>query len=86
MVSFDITSLFNIVLLNEVISICADFLYWSPFTSDHSFLKSIFVELMELASKSVFFSFNDTKYSQVDEISSEFFLLGSMKSYLWLTP
>ena len=51
-----------------VISIYADFLYRSPLTSVPSFPESIFVELMELATKSVSFSFDDTMYCQVDGI------------------
>ena len=68
-VSFDITSLFTNVPLDEVISIYADFLYHSTLTSVPSLPESVFVELMELAPKSVSFSFNDTMYHQVDGIS-----------------
>ena len=68
-VSFDIISLLTNVPLDEVISICGNFLYRSPLTSVHSFPESVFVELMELATKSVSFSFNDTIYRQVDGIS-----------------
>ena len=68
MMSFDITSLFTNVPLDEVISIHVDFLYQSPLTSVPSFPKSVFVELMELATKSVSFSFNDTMYCQIDGI------------------
>ena len=50
MVSFDITSLFTNVPLDEVISICVDFLYRSPLTSVPSFPESV---LMELATKPV---------------------------------
>ena len=69
MVSFDITSPFINVPLDEVIPLCADFLFWSPLTSVPSFPKSVFVELIELATKSVSFSFNDTMYCQVDSVS-----------------
>ena len=69
MVSFNITLLFTNVPLDEVISICVDFLYRSPLTSVPSFPESVFVELIELTTKSVFFSFNDTMYRQVDGIS-----------------
>ena len=69
MVSFDIPSLFINVPLDDVISFCADFLYHSPLTSVPSFPESIFVELMELVTKWVSFSFNDTMYCQVDGIS-----------------
>ena len=64
MVSFDITSLFTNVPLDEVF--CVDFLYRSP---SPLFPESVFVELMELTTKSVSFSFNDTMYRQVDGIS-----------------
>ena len=67
--SFDITSLFINVPLHEVISICAGFLNHSPLTSIPSFPESVFVELMELVTKSVSISFNDTMYCQVDNIS-----------------
>ena len=66
MVSFDITSLFINVPLDEVISICVDFLYQSPLTSVPSFSESVFVDL---ATKSVSFSLNDTMYLPVDGIS-----------------
>ena len=47
----------------------ADFLYQSLLTSVSSFPESVFVELMELAAKSVSFRFNDTMYRQIDGIS-----------------
>ena len=70
-VSFDIALLFTNVHLDEEISICVDFLYHSLLTSVLSFLESVFVELMELATKSVSFSFNDTVYHQVGDISMD---------------
>ena len=69
MMSFDIASLFTNVPLDEVISICADLLYRSALTSVPSFSESVFVELMELATKSVSLSFNDIMYRQVDSFS-----------------
>ena len=69
LVSFDIASLFTNVPLDEVISTCADFLYRSPLTSVLSFPENVFVELMELVTKSVSFSFNGTMYCQVNHIS-----------------
>ena len=59
MVSFDITLRFTNVSLDEVISICAGFLFISPLTSVPSFPESVFAEIMELAFKTVSFSFND---------------------------
>ena len=67
MMSFDITSLFTNVPLDEEISIYVDFLYCSSLTSV-PFPESVFMELIELATKSVSFSFNDTMYCQVDGI------------------
>ena len=72
MVSFHITSLFTNVPLDEVICICAYLLYRIPLISVPSFPESFCVELMELATKSVSFSFNDSMYRQVDEISIGF--------------
>ena len=69
MVSFDISSLFINVPFDEVISIWADFLYRSPLTSIPSLPESVFMELMELGTKSISFSFNDTMYFQEDGIS-----------------
>ena len=87
MVSFDITSLFSNVPLDEVISICAEFLYQSLLTSVPFFPESVFVEPMELATKSVSFSFNDTVYHErnfngfsIRPYSCKYFL-GSMKNY-----
>ena len=54
--SFDVTSLFTNVPLNETIEICADMLYRSTLTPP-AFPESIFLELMGLATKSVSFSF-----------------------------
>ena len=62
--------LFTNVPLEEVISICIDFSYRSPLTSIPSFPESVFVESMELATKSVSFSFSDTMFCQYfDEFS-----------------
>ena len=63
--SFDITN----VPLDEVISIYVDFLYHSLLTSVPSFPENVYAELMELATKTVSFSFNDTMYRQVVSIS-----------------
>ena len=66
MCSFDVSSLFTNVSLNETIKICSDALY------DDSDLpplipKDVFVELMKSASSSVEFSFNNTMYKQTAE-------------------
>ena len=66
--SFDISSLFTNVPLAETIQICADALY----SSEHPpapFPRQIFVELMEMATSSVEFSFNDIMHRQIDGIA-----------------
>ena len=50
------------------LSICADFLYRGPSTSI-LFLKDVFIELMEIATKSVSFSFNEIMYRQIEGVS-----------------
>ena len=72
LVSFDIVSLFTNISLDETISICADFLYRRPSTSVLPFPEDVFIELMEIATKSVSFSFNEIMYHQ-----SESFSMGS---------
>ena len=67
--SFDIDSLFINVPLDEVISICADFLYRSTLTSVPSFPENVFVKFMELTTKSISFTLNCIMYRQVDSIS-----------------
>ena len=66
--SFDMSSLFTNVPLDETIKICSDALY------DDSDLQSlipkhVFVELMKNATSSVEFSFNNTKYKQTDSVA-----------------
>ena len=67
LVSFDIVSLFTNIHMGE--TICADFLYRRPSTSVLPFLEDVFVELMEITTKSVSFSFNEVMYYQIDGIS-----------------
>ena len=63
--SFDTSSLFTNVLLEETISICAEALYKDP-SSALPIPQAVFVELMESATSSLEFSFNDTMYKQTD--------------------
>ena len=68
MCSFDVSSLFTNVPLDETIKICLDALY------DDSDLqplipKDVFVELMKSASFSVQFSFNNAMYKQTDGVA-----------------
>ena len=55
---FEVTSLFTNIPLADTIKICADALYNSDL-SPHTFPRYIFVELMETATCSVEFSFNN---------------------------
>ena len=59
--SFDISSLFTNVPLKETIGICAEVLYKDP-SSTPPIPQAVFIELMESATSSVEFSFNDTMY------------------------
>ena len=66
--SFDISSLITNVPLAETIQICADALY----SSKHPpapFPRQIFVELMEMATSSVKFSFNNIMHRQIDGVA-----------------
>ena len=70
MCSFDVSSLFTNVPLDETIKICSDALY------DDSDLqplapKDVFVELMKSATSSIEFSFNNTMYKQTDGVAME---------------
>ena len=67
--SFDIVSLSTNIPLDETISICSDFLYCGPSTSVLPFPKDVFVELTEIATKPVSFSFNEVMYREIDGIS-----------------
>ena len=68
-VSSDIVSLFTNIPLDETIFIYADFLYRGPSTSVLPFPEDVFVELMEIASKSVSFIFKEVSYRQIDGTS-----------------
>ena len=61
--SHDISSLFTNVPLDETLQICADTLY-NGHLPPPQFLKVIFIELMNVATKSVEFSFNNVMYKQ----------------------
>ena len=68
MCSFDVSSLFTNVPLDEIIKICSDALY------DDSNLqllipRDVFVESMKSALSSIEFSFNNTMYKQTDRVT-----------------
>ena len=66
--SFDISSLFTNVPLVETIEICSDALY-NDDSMAPSFPHNIFVELMQLATSSVEFSFNNNMHRQIDGVA-----------------
>ena len=69
MCSFDISSLFTNVPLAETIEICANGLYSNNNLSSPLFPPSVFIELMELATSSIEFSFNNEMYRQIDGVA-----------------
>ena len=69
LVSFDIVLLFTNIPLDETVSICTDFLYCGPSTIALPFPEEVFIELKEIATKSVSFSFNEIMYRQIEGVS-----------------
>lgn len=63
--SFDISSSFPNVPLDETIESCTDFLYRGPLKSP-SFPEIVIVEVMKMATKFVSFSFNNCVYQEID--------------------
>ena len=66
--SFDISSLFTNIPLGETIQICADSLYESNLTPP-IMDKDVFIELINIATTSVEFSFNNKMYKQMDGVA-----------------
>ena len=65
MCSFDVSSLFTNVPLDETIKICSETLK-DKSDSQPIIQKSVFVELMKSATSSIEFSFNNTMYKQTN--------------------
>ena len=61
--AYSVHVLFHSTFIGEM-----DFLYRSTLTAVPSFHEGLFVELMQLASASISFRFNDTMYRQGDGI------------------
>ena len=70
MCSFDVSSLFTNVTLDETIKICSEALYHQS-NSRPVIPKNVFVELMKSATSSVEVSFNNTMYKQTDGVAME---------------
>ena len=68
MCSFDVSSLFTNVPLDETIAICADTLY-NITDSQPCIPKEVFVELLHSATSTVEFSFDNTIYRQIDGVA-----------------
>ena len=66
--SYDVCSLFTNVPLAETIEICADALYYGELTPP-PFPRAVFVELMQAATSSVEFSFNNIMHRQIDGVA-----------------
>ena len=66
--SYDLCSLFTNVPLAETIEICADALYNGELTPP-PFLRAVFVKLMQTATSSVEFSFNNIMHQQIDGVA-----------------
>ena len=69
MYSFDISSLFTNVPLEETINICADALCCDDSDAQPLISKAVFIELMKSATSGVEFSFNDIMYKQTDGVA-----------------
>ena len=69
MCSFDISSLFTNVPLEETINICADALYCNDSDAQPLISKAVFIELMKSATSGVEFNFNDIMYKQTDGVA-----------------
>ena len=65
---YDVCSLFTNVPLAETIEICADALYNGELTQS-PFSRAVFVELMQTATSSVEFSFNNIMHQQIDGVA-----------------
>ena len=68
MFSFDVSSLFMNVPLDETIAICADTLH-NISASQPCIPKQVFVELLHSATSAVEFSFDNTIYRQIDGVA-----------------
>ena len=66
--SFYISSLFINVPLKETIGMCAEALYKDP-SSAPPIPQAVFIALIESATSSVEFSFNNTMYKQMDGVA-----------------
>ena len=68
--SYNVCSLFTNVPLAETIEICADALYNGELTPP-PFPRAVFVELMQTATSSVEFSFNNIMHRQIDGVAMD---------------
>ena len=69
MVSFDVVSLFTNVPVTETINLIADYVYVETNDSIPPFTKDIFIKLMNLATKDLFF-YEEVLYQQIDGVTT----------------
>ena len=69
MCSFDISSLFTNVPLEETVNISLDALYCDDSNAQPFISKAVFIELMKSATPGVEFNFNDIMYKQTDGVA-----------------
>ena len=69
MCSFDISSLFTNIPLEETINICADALYYNDSDAQPHISKAVFIKLIKSATSGVELSFNDIMYKQTDGVA-----------------
>ena len=77
MYSFDVSSLFTNVPLDETIKICSDALY-DDSDLQLVILRDVFVKLMKSVTSSVEFSFNNTMYKQTNGVAMRFPLIPAL--------
>ena len=69
MASLDVDGLFNNISLDETIDICVKKLFKTPDTLVKGISKNDFRDLLNLATKESFFTFNNKFYIQVDGVA-----------------
>ena len=84
MASLDVDALFNNIPLDETIDICLKKLFKTPGTLVKGISKNDFRDLLNLATKESFFTFNNKFYIQVDGVAMGF-PLGAILANIFLS-
>ena len=85
MASLDVDALFTNIPLDETIDICVKKLFKTPDTLVKGISKNDFRDLLNLATKESFFTFNNKFYIQVDGVAMGS-LLGPILANIFLSP